>query len=72
MNYNLSDWLTKNKDSMNDTVVDQLKKADNALVNYLFRDHPGQPEEEVKKDKGKKGKPSKQCPQLLEPSLKSC
>jgi len=56
VNYNLTDWLTKNKDSMNDTVVDQLKKADNALVVYLFRDHPGQPEEEVKKDKGKKGK----------------
>merc|ERR1711942_28139 len=56
VNYNLSDWLTKNKDPVNDTVVDQLKKADNALVVYLFRDHPGQPEEEVKKDKGKKGK----------------
>merc|ERR1711942_86716 len=55
VNYNLSDWLTKNKDPVNDTVVDQLKKADNALVVYLFRDHPGQPEEEVKKDKGKKG-----------------
>ena len=42
---------------MNDTVVDQMKKADNALVVYLFREHPGQPEEEVKKaDKGKKGK----------------
>ena len=56
VNYNLSDWLTKNKDPLNDTVVDQLKKGDNALVVYLFRDHPGQPEEEVKKEKGKKGK----------------
>merc|ERR1719495_2932967 len=56
VNYNLSDWLTKNKDPLNDTVVDQLKKANNALVVYLFRDHPGQPEEEVKKEKGKKGK----------------
>merc|ERR1719151_376707 len=26
------------------------------LIVYLFRDHPGQPEEEVKKEKGKKGK----------------
>merc|ERR1719412_2275200 len=56
VNYNLTDWLTKNKDPVNDTVVDQLKKSENALVVYLFRDHPGQPEEEVKKDKGKKGK----------------
>merc|ERR1712198_478161 len=56
VNYNLTDWLTKNKDPLNDTVVDQLKKANNALVVYLFRDHPGQPEEEVKKEKGKKGK----------------
>ena len=55
VNYNLSDWLTKNKDPLNDTVVDQLKKGDNALIVYLFRDHPGQPEEEVKKEK-KKGK----------------
>ena len=56
VNYNLTDWLTKNKDPLNDTVVDQLKKCTNELVVYLFRDHPGQPEEEVKKDKGKKGK----------------
>merc|ERR1711950_119564 len=56
VNYNLTDWLTKNKDPVNDTVVDQMKKANNALIVYLFRDHPGQPEEEVKKEKGKKGK----------------
>ena len=61
VNYNITDWLTKNKDQCNDTVgfihypvcpskiqhqvVDQLKKCDNQLVVYLFRDHPGQPEE---------------------------
>merc|ERR1712227_30012 len=56
VNYNLSNWLDKNKDPLNDTVVDQLKKSTNALIVYLFRDHPGQPEEEVKKEKGKKGK----------------
>merc|ERR1712180_13601 len=59
VNYNLSDWLNKNKDPVNDTVVDQMKKADNALVVYLFRDHPGQPEEVEKKEKGKKGKDTK-------------
>ncbi|XP_037787098.1 myosin heavy chain, muscle-like [Penaeus monodon] len=40
--YNLSGWLEKNKDPLNDTVVDQLKKAGNALVVDLFADHPGQ------------------------------
>merc|ERR1712198_188083 len=59
VNYNLSDWLTKNKDPVNDTVVDQLKKSTNQLVVYLFRDHPGQPEEDTKKEKGKKGKDTK-------------
>merc|ERR1719495_1160750 len=54
VNYNITDWLTKNKDHCNDTVVDQLKKCENMLVVYLFRDHPGQPEE-VSKEK-KKGK----------------
>jgi myosin heavy chain 6/7 len=54
VNYNLTDWLTKNKDQCNDTVVDQLKKADNQLVVYLFRDHPGQPEEDPNKNKEKK------------------
>merc|ERR1719516_510861 len=56
VNYNLTNWLDKNKDPLNDTVVDQMKKSTNALIVYLFRDHPGQPEEEVKKEKGKKGK----------------
>merc|ERR1712158_96848 len=51
VNYNISNWLDKNKDSINDTVIDQMKKSDNALVVYLFRDHPGQPEEAPDKDK---------------------
>jgi len=60
VNYNLGDWLTKNKDPLNDTVVDQLKKSNNKLVVYLFRDHPGQPEDDGgKKEKGKKGKDTK-------------
>merc|ERR1712106_224307 len=60
VNYNLGDWLTKNKDPLNDTVVDQLKKSNNKLVVYLFRDHPGQPEDEGgRKEKGKKGKDTK-------------
>merc|ERR1712061_370545 len=42
-------------DRINDNVIDQMKNSDNALVVYLFRDHPGQPEEAPDKDK-KKGK----------------
>ena len=58
VNYNLTGWLDKNKDPLNDTVVDMLKKSENDLVVYLFRDHPGQPEGDAgKKEKGgKKGK----------------
>jgi len=61
VNYNLTDWLTKNKDQCNDTVVDQLKKSTNLLVVYLFREHPGQPEEDPNKgkEKAKKGKDAK-------------
>ena len=40
--YNLSGWLEKNKDPLNDTVVDQFKKGDNELIKLLFADHPGQ------------------------------
>nr|XP_027229006.1 myosin heavy chain, muscle-like [Penaeus vannamei] len=40
--YNLSGWLEKNKDPLNDTVVDQLKKSKMDLVVELFADHPGQ------------------------------
>merc|ERR1711970_1559010 len=32
----------KNKDPLNDTVIDQLKKGTNKLVVLLFADHPGQ------------------------------
>ncbi|XP_071512243.1 myosin heavy chain, muscle-like [Panulirus ornatus] len=42
VSYNLSGWLEKNKDPLNDTVVDQLKKASNALAVEVFSDHPGQ------------------------------
>ncbi|XP_042212114.1 myosin heavy chain, muscle-like isoform X2 [Homarus americanus] len=40
--YNLAGWLEKNKDPLNDTVVDQLKKSSNALAVEVFSDHPGQ------------------------------
>ncbi|KAK3852426.1 hypothetical protein Pcinc_040988 [Petrolisthes cinctipes] len=54
--YNLSGWLEKNKDPLNDTVVDLLKKSGNELLVVLFADHPGQsaPAEEKKGGRGGK------------------
>ena len=40
--YNLAGWLEKNKDPLNDTVVDQFKKGSNKLAVEIFIDHPGQ------------------------------
>ncbi|KZS11384.1 Myosin heavy chain [Daphnia magna] len=40
--YNITGWLEKNKDPLNDTVVDQFKKGNNKLVQEIFADHPGQ------------------------------
>ncbi|XP_063536300.1 myosin heavy chain, muscle isoform X36 [Cydia strobilella] len=40
--YNISGWLEKNKDPLNDTVVDQFKKGTNKLLIEIFADHPGQ------------------------------
>jgi len=57
VSYNVTSWLEKNKDPLNDTVVEQLKSGENPLIVHLFRDHPGQgrDEEEPKKGKKKKG-----------------
>merc|ERR1712088_342570 len=55
VSYNVTGWLEKNKDPVNDTVVDVLKNSANALLVHLWREHPGQPleapEEEGKKKK---------------------
>merc|ERR1712156_289612 len=57
VSYNVTGWLEKNKDPVNDTVVDCLKRSGNALLVHLWRDHPGQsaPPEEEKGKKKKKG-----------------
>merc|ERR1712241_764896 len=57
VSYNVTGWLEKNKDPVNDTVVDILKQGSNALLLHLWRDHPGQsnPPEEEKGKKKKKG-----------------
>merc|ERR1712227_1043803 len=55
VSYNLTGWLEKNKDPINDTVVELMKNGSNALLVECFLDHPGQPTE-VKKDAGGGGK----------------
>ena len=58
VSYNVTGWLEKNKDPVNDTVVDILKKSANELMILLWADHPGQtapPEEAGGKKKKKKG-----------------
>merc|ERR1712083_809123 len=55
VSYNVTGWLEKNKDPVNETVVEILKQGNNELMKHLWRDHPGQPTE-VKKDEGKKKK----------------
>merc|ERR1712102_200297 len=54
--YNLTGWLEKNEDPLNDTIVEMIKNGGNALMIQCFADHPGQPLEAPKDDGGKKKK----------------
>merc|ERR1712209_169118 len=62
VSYNVTGWLDKNKDPVNDTVVELFKSTSTvSLLVHLWRDHPGQPttspkEEGKKKKKGGGGK----------------
>merc|ERR1712209_53212 len=62
VSYNVTGWLEKNKDPVNDTVVEVMKSTSTcALLVLLWEDHPGQPttapkEEGKKKKKGGGGK----------------
>jgi len=60
VSYNLTGWLEKNKDPLNDTVVEMIKNGSNDLAIKCFADHPGQPAEAPKdapeRKKGKGGK----------------
>merc|ERR1711981_406614 len=58
VSYNVTGWLEKNKDPVNDTVVDVLKRGCVPLMLTLWADHPGQsapPEDPKDKKKKKKG-----------------
>merc|ERR1719342_625869 len=56
VSYNLTSWLEKNKDPLNDTVVELFKNGSNKLLVECFHDHPGQPTEVKKDDGGRKKK----------------
>merc|ERR1712002_707969 len=62
VSYNVTGWLEKNKDPVNDSVVEVFKSTSTSvLLVHLWRDHPGQPttapkEEGKKKKKGGGGK----------------
>merc|ERR1719438_30004 len=62
VSYNVTNWLEKNKDPVNDTVVEVFKSTSSVpLLGLLWADHPGQPttapkEEGKKKKKGGGGK----------------
>merc|ERR1712241_1174652 len=62
VSYNVTNWLEKNKDPVNDSVVEVFKSTSKCqLLVHLWRDHPGQPttapkEEGKKKKKGGGGK----------------
>ena len=55
VSYNLTGWLEKNKDPLNDTVVELFKNGSNSLLIECFKDHPGQPLE-AKKETGSRKK----------------
>merc|ERR550519_269602 len=56
VSYNLTGWLEKNKDPLNDTIVELMKNGGNKLLIECFKDHPGQPLEAPKDDGGRKKK----------------
>merc|ERR1719295_512757 len=59
VSYNLTGWLEKNKDPLNDTIVQMIKEGGNEMAQLCFIDHPGQPLETPKDQERKKGKGGK-------------
>merc|ERR1719348_1861373 len=56
VSYNVTGWLEKNKDPVNDSVVEIFKSTSSCpLLVHLWRDHPGQPTT-APKEEGKKKK----------------
>merc|ERR1711922_33257 len=57
VSYNVTNWLEKNKDPVNDSVVEVFKSTSSVeLLVHLWRDHPGQPTTSPKEEGKKKKK----------------
>merc|ERR1712233_204412 len=57
VSYNVTNWLEKNKDPVNDTVVEIMKSTSGCkLLVHLWLDHPGQPTTSPKEEGKKKKK----------------
>merc|ERR1719479_413607 len=57
VSYNVTNWLEKNKDPVNETVVEIFKSTSACkLLVHLWADHPGQPAESPKEEGRKKKK----------------
>merc|ERR1719447_517826 len=57
VSYNVTNWLEKNKDPVNDTVVEIMKSTSSCkLLVHLWLDHPGQPTTSPKEEGKKKKK----------------
>jgi len=54
--YNVTGWLEKNRDPLNDSVVDQFKHGSNKLLQDIFEDHPGLGQDDSGGGKGGKGR----------------
>ena len=56
VSYNVNGWLEKNKDPVNDTIVEVMKSTFTCeLLDLLWENHPGQPTT-APKEEGKKKK----------------
>ena len=51
MSYTVVGWLTKNRDPLNDSVVELLRKSSDTFVSSLWSDYMGEGE----RPRGKKG-----------------
>ena len=55
VNYNLTGWLEKNKDPLNDSVIDLMKNCSNKSLVVVFKDLAGHSTEDQEPGKKKKG-----------------
>lgn len=52
MSYNVEGWLDKNKDPLNDSVVELLKKSSDPFIAHIWADYVSSAEGSQRKGKG--------------------